>query len=146
MALIADDAADRADQLLTLTERLTHLTRAETEALRARAPIATLKAEELARLANAYRLEMARIKQDKGLISPAPLRARQNLQAATERLQVALDAHISALNAAREMTEGLARAMAEEVARLSAGPRTYGAQGSYRPVSAPIPVAASREA
>jgi hypothetical protein len=146
MALIADDAADRVDQLLILTERLTLMTRAETEMLRARAPVAAVKADEMARLANAYRLEMSRIKQDHDLIAPAPLKARRALQAATQSLQAALDAHSTALSAARELTEGLARAMAEEAARLTGGPRAYGPQGGYAPQRHTGPMATVTEA
>ncbi len=61
MALIADDAADRAEQLLLLTERLGHLIGEETRRIEAREPpLAGAEADEKSRLANAYRLELAR--------------------------------------------------------------------------------------
>jgi hypothetical protein len=73
MALIADDAADRAQQMLLVTERLTAIVLEETRRIDAReAPLGGAEAEEKQRLANAYRLELARIKLDRGLIDAAP--------------------------------------------------------------------------
>jgi hypothetical protein len=77
MALIADDAADRAEQLLLVTERLAELVNEETHLIEARQPpLDGDKGEEKARLANAYRLELARIKHDRSLIEgrAGPLR------------------------------------------------------------------------
>lgn len=133
MALIADDAADRADQILLLTDRLAAIVEGETAALAAGRPATPDAPEslELQRLANAYRLEMARIKDDPALISGAPRPARERLQAATAALQVRLDGYAVALAAAREVTEGLVRAMAEEIQTVRRGPPGYGAQGGY---------------
>jgi len=133
MALIADDAADRVGQIQLLTERLSAIVETETAALAAGKPASpqTSSAAELHRLANAYRLEMARIKDDPSLVSGAPRADRERLQAATYALQVRLDAYATALGAAREVTEGLVRAMAEEVQRVRRGPAGYGAQGGY---------------
>jgi hypothetical protein len=59
---------------------------------------------ELQRLANAYRLEMARIKDDPSLVSGAPRADREKLQTATAALQVRLDSYATALGAARAET------------------------------------------
>lgn len=133
MALIADDAADRVAQIHLLTDRLAALVERETAALSAGRPASPESADaaELQRLANAYRLEMARIKDDPSLVSGAPRADRERLQTATSALQVRLDAYAIALGAAREVTEGLVRAMAEEVQRVRRGPAGYGAQGGY---------------
>ncbi len=133
MALIADDAADRAEQILLLTDRLMVIVEGETAALAAGKPARPDAPEsvELQRLANAYRLEMARIKDDPSLISGAPRPVRERLQAKTAALQSRLDGYGLALGAAREVTEGLVRAMAEEVQRVRRGPQGYGAQGAY---------------
>lgn len=142
MALLADDAADRADQLLALTRRLAELVAAESADLAAgRVPES---GDELRRLANAYRLEMARIRDDRTLIAGAPLAMRQALQTETVALQTRLDRHLVALSAVREVTEGLVRAVAEEVQRAR-GPATYGAQGA-RTEGAPTPVALDQRA
>jgi len=133
MALIADDAADRADQILLLTQRLSVIVEAETAALGAGRPASPDSAEsvELMRLANAYRLEMARIRDDQTLISGAPRAVRERLQSATAALQVRLDGYAVALGAARAVTEGLVRAMAEEIQTVRRGPPGYGAHGAY---------------
>ena len=73
MALLADDARDRAEQLLLITERLTAMVTEETRRIDARqSPLEGAQADEKNRLANAYRLELARIKQEPSLIQSAP--------------------------------------------------------------------------
>lgn len=145
MALLADDAADRAEQLLLLTRRLTDLVDAESVELAAGRPPPGVDGDELRRLANAYRLEMARIREDRTLIAGAPLPLRRSLQSETSALQRRLDGYLLALTAAREITEGLVRVVAEEVQRARAGPAGYGAQGAYAE-AAPVPVALDRRA
>lgn len=142
MALLADDAADRAEQLLALTRRLAELVESESAGLAAgKLP----DSDDLRRLANAYRLETARIREDRSLIEGAPLSLRRALQSETVALQQRLDAHLSALSAAREITEGLVRAVADEVQRARQGPASYGAQGAYATPAA-TPVALDRRA
>ena len=147
MALLADDAADRGAQLLLLTERLTALVIAEGETLAAGRPLdgETGESAEMRRLANAYRLEMARIGADHGLIAAAPRPLREKLQAATERLQGRLDTFMVSLTAAREITEGLVRAVAEEVQHARKGPAGYDAGGGYAEAAA-LPVALDQRA
>lgn len=148
MALIADDAADRAEQILLLTDRLMVIVETETAALAAGSPARPDAPEsiELQRLANAYRLEMARIRDDPTLISGAPRPVRERLQAVTAALQLGLDRYGLALGAAREVTEGLVRAMAEEVQRVRRGPQGYGAQGAYAETAGPGAVALDQRA
>jgi hypothetical protein len=148
MPLLADDAADRAEQILLLTDRLMAIVEAETAALAAGLPTRpnTPESLELQRLANAYRLEMARIKDDPSLISGAPRPVREQLQTATGALQHRLDQYGLALGAAREVTEGLVRAMAEEVQRVRSGPQGYGAQGAYAETANPGAVALDQRA
>lgn len=130
MALLADDATDRAEQLLLITERLTALIRAEAQRIEARQPpLEGADAEEKARLANAYRLELARLKQDHTLLRGAPPLLLERLRAQTAELHEQLAAHEIALNAVKLVAEGLVHAMAEEVARQRAGEGKYGATG-----------------
>lgn len=130
MALIADDAKDRAEQLLLVTERLTALIDAETQRIDAREPpLDGADAEEKTRLANAYRLEMTRIKHDRSLIEGAPPPLLIQLRQSTLTLHEKLAAHESALNAVKVVSEGLVQAMAEEVVRQRGGEANYGANG-----------------
>lgn len=144
MALLADDAADRAEQLLLLTRRLAELVDVECAGLAA-GSVPGADSDELRRLANAYRLEMARIREDRTLVAGAPLPLRRSLQTETGALQRRLDGYLLALTAAREITEGLVRVVAEEVQRARAGPAGYGAQGAYAEAP-PVPVALDRRA
>jgi hypothetical protein len=130
MALIADDAKDRAEQLLLITERLAALIVTETERIDARQPpLEGPDAEEKTRLANAYRLELARIKQDRSLIEGAPPALLAQLRQATAALHEKLAAHETALNAVKLVAVGLVHAMAEEVVRQRGGDARYSASG-----------------
>lgn len=130
MALLADDAKDRAEQLLLVTERLTALIDLETQRIEARQPpLDGAEAEEKTRLANAYRLELARIKQNRSLLDGAPPALLTRLRHATVLLHENLATHEIALNAVKLVTEGLVHAMAEEVVRQRGGDAHYGAKG-----------------
>lgn len=147
MALLADNAADRAEQLLVITERLAALVIEETRRIDAReAPLAGAEADEKQRLANAYRLELARIKQEPELISSAPPAVLAQLRVQTTQLQAVLDRHEIALDAVRAVAEGLVQAMAEEVVRQRNGGAGYGARGRVEASASPNPAVLDRQA
>ncbi len=130
MALIADDARDRAEQLLLITERLTTLVTEETRRIDARLPpLEGAEGEEKHRLSNLYRLELTRVKHDRSLIEAAPPELLTKLRVKTEALHEALAAHEIALGAVKIITEGLVQAMAEEVVRQRRGEASYNASG-----------------
>jgi hypothetical protein len=117
MALAAADAADRVEQLIILTERLTDLIATQCQCFEQHRPQdAAQLMEEMSRLANLYRHESTRVRADPGLVSSAPRELRQQLMRATEAFDAVLHRHGRALNAARTVTEGLVRAIANEVA------------------------------
>lgn len=108
---------ERAEQMIALTARLTALLAKEAAAFEARrAHEAAGLGEETARLANLYRHESARIKADPSLIAGASTAIRGRLIQATEAFEAVLARHGRALSAAKTVTEGLVRAIAEEVA------------------------------
>lgn len=147
MALIADDAADRADQLLLLTERLTGLIDEETRRIDAREPPSDWPgSDEKTRLVNAYRLELARINQDRSLLADAPPDLLARLKTETAKLHEALAAHEIALAAVKLVAEGLVQAMAEEISRQRGGAGAYGATGDMAASHGPSPVALDRTA
>ncbi len=147
MALIADDCRDRAEQLILLTERLTALVSQEAELIEARQPpLDGALADEKNRLSNAYRLELARIKQEPGLIEAAPPALLATLRQRTVQLHESLAAHETALNAVKLISEGLVHAMAEEVARQRGSGGGYGADGAIETPSGPIPTIIDRNA
>lgn len=147
MALKADSAEDRAEQLLVVTERLREVAAHELMLLRQGLPL-ELQAqnEEMSKLVNAYRFEMLRIQEDPSLVAGASLSIRQRLQASTENLRNTLDAYHAALNAAREISEGLVHAMAEEVQRLRGRHASYSAGGAYSAQHGASPMALDRTA
>ena len=147
MALIAEDARDRAEQLTLLTDRLTAFILEDTRRIQAREPLAEgPEAEEKTRLVNAYRLELARISQDTTLVSAAPAPLLATLKAKTARLQLALDKHELALGAVKMVAEGLVEAMAAEVVRQRAGQRGYGADGGVDAGTTPYATLLDRSA
>lgn len=147
MALIADDARDRAEQLLLMTQRLTAIAVEETRRIEAREPLLDgPDADEKQRLANAYRLELGRIKQDPSLIQSAPQDLLVSLRRSTVTLHEAMTAHELALGAVKIVSEGLVHAMAEEVARQQGSGGGYSAQGSLAPQAGPNPTVLDRNA
>jgi hypothetical protein len=147
MALLADDAAHRAEQLLMVTERLTALVAEDTRRIEARQPpMDGAEGEEKSRLSNVYRLELTRIKHDRSLIEGADPATLTRLRASTAALHETLAAHEMALNAVKMVSEGLVHAMAEEVARQRSGDAQYGANGGLASPAAPISTVLDRSA
>lgn len=113
----AKNASDRVEQLVTLTERLTDLMAQQCLAFEQRRPQdAAVLMEDMTRLANVYRHESAKVRQVPALIEAAPLEQRARLVRATEAFDAVLARQGRALDAARAITEGLVRAIAEDVA------------------------------
>lgn len=146
MALIADDAQHRVEQLLLMTERLAALAAEETRRIEARSQLDSAETEEKNRLANAYRLELARIKHDHTLVETAPPALLDKLRRSTVTLHETLAAHELALNAVKVVSEGLVHAMAEEVARQRVSGANYSAQGSLDTRAGPSPTVLDRSA
>jgi hypothetical protein len=127
MSLAAQDSADRVEQLIVLTERLTERLNAEIRAFEARRPQdAAARAEETGRLANLYRHESARVRADPSLLAGAPKPRREVLLEVTRTFEAMLARHGRALEAAKTITEGLVRAIATEVAANRPSGSGYG--------------------
>jgi len=122
-----DEAAERVDQLILVTERLTSLVAEQAKAFEARRPQdAAIHVEETGRLANLYRHESARIRANPALISAAVAAQRTRLRRATEAFDAVLARQARAVDAIKTVTEGLVRAIAEEVASQRQKGATYG--------------------
>ncbi|MET3524993.1 flagellar basal body protein [Phenylobacterium koreense] len=138
MAISATDAADRVEQLILLTERLTELVAQDAQAFEQRRPQDVgQNLEETSKLANIYRHESARVRANPALVSGAPLEQRTRLIRATEAFDAVLARQGRALDAAKTVSEGLVRAIAEEVAAQRQSGAGYGRGG----VAAPQPSA-----
>jgi len=131
MAIAASDAADRVEQLVILTERLTELIANQCQAFEQRRPQdAAAMLEETSRLANLYRHESARVRADPRMVESAPLEARTRLVRATEGFDAVLARQGRAIEAARTVTEGLVKCIAEEVASQRSQASVYGSSGT----------------
>jgi hypothetical protein len=134
MALTASDSTGRMDQLVILTERLTALIAEQLRAFEAHRPHdAAINAEETARLANLYRHESLKVKADPSLLAGAPADLREKLVAATRAFDAVLARHGRAVEAAKTITEGLIRAIAEEVSLQRNAVASYGPKAIQAP-------------
>jgi hypothetical protein len=121
---------ERADQLLAMTQRLCTLVDNEIQALKMRSlDGASADFEEKERLSHAWRLEVGRIKADPALLAGVDAGRKTALREASQRLESALEGHAHAVNAMKEVTEGIVRAIAGEVAAQRAAPAGYGRSG-----------------
>jgi hypothetical protein len=134
---MSDLSAERLEQLIALTDRLTGLVAEQAKAFESRRPHdAAVHVDEVGRLANAYRHESAKIRGNPELLSQAPLSLRTRLTRATEAFDAVLARQGRAVAAAKHVTEGLVRAIAEEVAAQRQQGATYGAGGAASATSA----------
>ena len=130
-----------------MTERLTALVAEDTRRIDARQPPARRRrSDEKNRLANAYRLELARIKQDHSLIQDAPPALLDRLRRSTMALHEILAAHELALNAVKVVSRGPVHAMAEEVVRQRGSGANYSAKGALDTHGGPSPTVLDRNA
>ena len=127
LTIAAADPSDHVDQLLALTERLAALLIEQTRLFEARRPqdaaAITARAADLATL---YRRESARVRSNPLILAGAPRTKRERLLEATRAFEVVLKRHGAAIYACKTVTEGLVRAVAQEVAQRRAPPAGYG--------------------
>lgn len=124
------NATGHLRQLITLTERLTGRLIEESRAFEARRPqdVAGGMAETR-ELANLYRRESAQVKANPRAFAGGGLSERKALIRATEAFEAVLARHVLAVEAARVISEGLVKAIAEEVASVRGAPSAYGSSG-----------------
>jgi hypothetical protein len=147
MAIAANDAADRVEQLIILTERLTELIAGQAQAFEERRPQdAAALLEETSRLANLYRHESARVRSDTRLVQGAPLAARTRLIRATEAFDAVLARQGRAIEAAKTVTEGLVKCIADEVAAQRSQAVVYGSTGTQSAGAAATAITLNRRA
>ncbi|VAW01981.1 hypothetical protein MNBD_ALPHA06-1889 [hydrothermal vent metagenome] len=131
MALAADNASDRAEQMITLSDRLTGLLQRETKLFEQRTPqLASEFADEKGSLARIYRNETARIAKNPALLASADANLKADLREATLRFNQALAANHKATTAIRTITQGMVHSVANEVAKTRASQTGYGVTGT----------------
>jgi hypothetical protein len=125
------ETAQRVDDLIALTERLTAVVAEQARCFEARRPQdAAAYLDEIGRLANAYRHESARIRSQPGLIAGLSGPQSHRLRRATEAFDAVLARQARSVAAAKIVTEGLVKAIAEEVAVQRQRVNVYGASGT----------------
>ena len=126
----ADLGRAQARRLTALTERLTARLSDETQAFEARRPQDVARSlAETQDLANVYRRESAQMKANPAVLAGAPTSERMALIRATEAFEAVLARHGRAVEAARIVSEGLVKCIAEEMAEARARGTGYGASG-----------------
>jgi hypothetical protein len=137
MAISVNDPTDRVEQLIALTERLTELVAKSALAFEDHRPLdAAAQVDETSRLANLYRHESARVRANPQMVAAAPLILRTKLIRATEAFDSVLARQGRAIGAAKTVTEGLVRAIAEEVASQRDRSAGYGPDADAHKASA----------
>ncbi|MDC7675006.1 flagellar basal-body protein FlbY [Asticcacaulis machinosus] len=127
MTLSANNASDRARQILGLTERLGTRLASETAALEAHRPQDIhASIEETRQLSNLYRMETARLKADPTLLSGLSDDMKSQLRTATETFMAIAKRHSIAVEAARTVTEGILHTIATDISERKAQGASYG--------------------
>ena len=127
MSQPAADTDTRVEALIILTDRLTSAIAQQCKSFEAHRPQdAAASMEEVSRLANVYRRESADIRLQPGLVASASPDRRKRLVRSTEAFEAVLARHGRAVMASKTVTEGLVRAVAEEVASHRSNGRGYG--------------------
>jgi hypothetical protein len=138
---------ENVQRLIVLTEQLAERMRLDADAFEARRPHeAAARIDETQKLANIYRYESDRVRQDPSLIAAAPAALRQRLKRASETFETALERHGRAVFALKAITEGVVKAIAEEVARTRAAAQGYGPGARMATLNGAIPIALNRTA
>jgi hypothetical protein len=131
-----NDAADRAEQLLAMTQRLDALVSAEIDAIKARRlDGGSADWDEKERLAHAWRLEVAHLKANPSALAGIGDDLKTRLREAAAGLEQKLEIHARALGAMKTVTEGLVRSIASEIASARSAPVAYGRQGAVNPAA-----------
>jgi hypothetical protein len=141
----SNPADEHVQRLIILTERLTQQIALDADAFEARrSHEAAARVEQTAKLANLYRHEAARLKQEPRVVASASTELRRRLIGASEAFEAVLLRHGRALHAAKTITEGIVRAIAEEADRARSAVAGYGP--GARAQCAATPIALNRQA
>ncbi|RIK95571.1 MAG: hypothetical protein DCC73_04215 [Proteobacteria bacterium] len=122
-----DNAKNPVLTLISLTRRLGEVVRQENTLLNQRRPSeATTLIEEKGRLAAAYGREMDILRKNGGARAFGSADQLRELKRETSAFRKLLDEHRRILERVRTVSEGMLKAVGEEVARRSRPPQGYG--------------------
>jgi hypothetical protein len=124
------------DAIVDLTEKLTALLADQARAFEQHRPQdAAAKLAEISRLTNVYRAASNHLRGQPQIVEAAPLELRRRLLRATEAFEAVLERQGRALAASKTVTEGLVKAIAEEIAAKRSVGQAYGPNAG-RPAAA----------
>jgi len=131
MSRAREEADLRYDELTVVTERLTRIVHAEAKILKARRPreMEAYSEEKAALSANYARLSTL-MKRDREILKAVSPERRAKLKAATAEFRTALEDLEARLARARHLSEGLIRAIAEDLSASQTQPVGYGVKAA----------------
>jgi hypothetical protein len=125
--------------MVMLTERLTQLLADQARAFEQHRPQdAAAGLAAVTRLTADYRAGSAQVHADPRLLQAAPPELRARLLRATEAFEAVLQRQGRALAASKTVTEGLVKAVAEEIATRRGVGQAYGPGATRRPLATAI--------
>lgn len=134
------DARNPVVTLTLLTRRLTDVITQENALIGSRRPAeAKTLIEEKSRLAAAYAREMDMVRRNGGVRAFATAEQLQELRTETAEFQKILDDHRRILERARALTEGMLKAVGDEVARRQQPAQGYGKNAALSPARQNMP-------
>jgi hypothetical protein len=127
------------EAMISLTENLTRMLAEQARAFEEHRPQdAAPDLAEVTRLAGLYRAGSAQVRAQPQLYQSAPLDVRRRLLRATEAFDAVLQRQGRALGASKTVTEGVVKAIAEEIALKRSVGRAYGPNAQRRPAATAI--------
>ena len=121
------------EAIVTLTEKLTGLLADQARAFEQHRPQDAARGlDEVSRLTNAYRTAAAHVRSQPKMVEDAPDDLRRRLLRATEAFDAVLERQGRALAASKTVTEGLVKAIAEEIATKRSVGQAYGPNAARR--------------
>ena len=136
------EAEQRIEQIILLTERLTDCTKRECEILRLKRPrdMAPVH-EEKSKIATAYAREIAQLRRDTTLAATAQPELKARLKETTARFRAVLEELSQHLSRVRRISEGMIRAIAEEMHAKQTSPIGYSESATPPPARGRAPAA-----
>jgi hypothetical protein len=136
---VSEPVSAGLEGMVTLTERLTQLLADQARAFEQHRPQdAAAGLPEVTRLTADYRAGSAQVRDAPQLLQAASPELRARLLRATEAFDAVLQRQGRALAASKTVTEGLVKAVAEEIATQRSVGQAYGPGASRRPIATAI--------
>jgi hypothetical protein len=142
---MSDSGSAGLTAIIELTETLTGLLADQARAFEEHRPQdAAASLPEVTRLATLYREGSAKVRAQPSIVAAAPAALKRRLLRATEAFEAVLERQGRAVAASKTITEGLVKAIADEIAAKRAQTQAYGPAGARKPAA--LAIALDRQA